>query len=202
MIGEARGGILIREGWRRGQTTADVIFDEFCGDIAALGLGGSLVDTAMVDYLPRASLSRYDFGFAKHVLACSGTVVWKLFAPEYLELACVAVERLLPGLLRKAREADDEEIREGLDALRAVPGPRHYSLRAEMPGARRGGALPEGDTRRSGTDGWGAATGATPYLDRWIGEAPRAPRADAASRRLPECPDPCSQIAYEHAHSA
>jgi hypothetical protein len=116
MIGEAHGGILTREGWGHLQAVADAMFDEFSDDLGLLRTEGHFVDTSMIDDLPRAFLPRYDYDFAKRIFACFNTVLWKVFAPEPFELACVAEEMLLHGLLRRATsETGDGGIAEGLD---------------------------------------------------------------------------------------
>lgn len=116
MIREAHGGILTREGWRQLQTVAAVMFDEFADDLGLLWTEGDFADTTMIDILPRAFLPRYDYDFAKRLFASFCTVVWKVLAPEQFELACVAEEMLLDGLLQRTKdETDDEAIVEGLD---------------------------------------------------------------------------------------
>jgi hypothetical protein len=63
----------------------------------------------MADYLPRKYLLRYTALFAKQFLACLLTVAWKLRAPGYYSLDCVAEELALRAIVLRARDLLIEE---------------------------------------------------------------------------------------------
>ena len=89
----------------------DMLVDEACEDIAALLDGEDFAQVAMADYLPPRYLHRYTPVFAKQFLTCIIVVGWKVRAPGYTPLACVAEELALAAIIQRARallETDGE----------------------------------------------------------------------------------------------
>jgi len=81
----------------------DMLVDESCADVAALLEGEDFAHLAMADSLPPQYLHRYNPVFAKQFLTCIIVVGWKLRAPGYTPLACVAEELALAALIQRAK---------------------------------------------------------------------------------------------------
>jgi hypothetical protein len=89
----------------------DMLMDEGYEDIAALLDGEEFAQVGMADYLPPRYLNRYTSLFAKEFLTCLIVVAWKLRAPGYTPMACVAEELALAAIIERAKallEADGE----------------------------------------------------------------------------------------------
>jgi DNA-binding CsgD family transcriptional regulator len=92
----------------------DFLTDRFLDDVASLEHAGfAFDDTEMADYLPRKYRTRYERdGFARKFLVCLVVVGWKLRAPGWEPVACVAEELALRAILQAAEEiyADDHGV--------------------------------------------------------------------------------------------
>jgi hypothetical protein len=89
----------------------DMLIDESCEDIAALLDGEDFAQVTLADYLPPRYRHRYNVLFAKQFLTCIILVSWKLRAPGYTPLACVAEELALGAIIQRAKallESDGE----------------------------------------------------------------------------------------------
>jgi hypothetical protein len=87
----------------------DMLVDESCEDIAALLDGEAFAQVVMADYLPPRYLHRYTPVFAKQFLTCVIVVGWKLRAPSYTPLACVAEELALAAIIQRAKALLESE---------------------------------------------------------------------------------------------
>jgi DNA-binding CsgD family transcriptional regulator len=86
--------------------------DRFVEDVASLEHDEDFAfdDTEMAAYLPRKYRTRYDRdGFARKFLVCLVVVGWKLRAPGWEPVACVAEELALRAVLRTAEEIYAED---------------------------------------------------------------------------------------------
>jgi DNA-binding CsgD family transcriptional regulator len=93
----------------------DILTDRFLDDVASLerGAGFDFDGTEMAAYLPRKYRTRYDRGgFARKFLVCLVVVGWKLRAPGWEPVACVAEELALRAILLAAEDihADDHGV--------------------------------------------------------------------------------------------
>jgi hypothetical protein len=86
-----------------------MLIDESFNDIAGLLGGEHFAGVTMADYLPPRYLSRYTPLFAKQFVACIITVGWKLRAPGYTPLACVAEELALAAIIQRAEALLDAD---------------------------------------------------------------------------------------------
>jgi hypothetical protein len=100
----------------------DFLTDRFVDDVASLehDAGFAFDDAEMVAYLPRKYRTRYERdGFARKFLVCLVVVGWKLRAPGWEPVACVAEELALRAILLAAEEiyADDHGVEGDFDGL-------------------------------------------------------------------------------------
>jgi hypothetical protein len=100
----------------------DFLTDRFVEDVVSLERDEdvSFDDTEMSAYLPRKYRTRYDRDrFARKFLVCLVVVGWKLRAPGWEPVACVAEELALRAILLTAEEtyAEDHGAEGDFDAL-------------------------------------------------------------------------------------
>jgi hypothetical protein len=89
----------------------DMLVDEGYEDIAALRDGEELDHTGLLDFLPPRYRHRYTVLFAKQFHVSIIMAAWKLHAPGYTSLSCVAEELALAAIIQRAAtllEADGE----------------------------------------------------------------------------------------------
>jgi hypothetical protein len=108
-VGSASEELLPPNHWAALYDAATMLTDQFFDDVAGLLADGDFAQSAMAGYLPAKYLLRYNVLFAKQFLACLLTVAWKLRAPDYYPLACVAEELALHAIIECAEALLESE---------------------------------------------------------------------------------------------